>query len=192
MNYFEKILQNFNSFNLLNEAKFEVKNVSEYNKILNTCKTVNPRQIKQGFFYAYDYDFSLDYPISELIYFDERPLDFIFTKKDSNHVFGLNFHFIPWLNRSLILKNMLAINPLSDTSKPQKMNISYNMLKGISAKNQFCVRQYRTDRINNLKIIPFDKMRELVKYNIESFYAVEFDAIVNRHKKYKVDKIKLK
>ena len=173
------------------EKPIDFKSTPEYNRILNTCKKISPKQIQQGYFYAYDYDFSLDYPKEKLSYFDEKPLDFIFTKKDSNHVYGLNFHFIPLIQRSYMLSRLKTLNPKSmQSEKPIKINFNYTTLQTAMAKSKFCVRQYRVDRISNLRIIPPKLMYELVKYQIESFYAVEFDSVVNRHRTYKIKNYK--
>lgn len=169
------------------EKPKDFKSINEYNGLLKDLKKISPSQMKQGYFYAYDYDFSLDYPEEKLSYFDEKPLDFIFTKKDKDHVFGLNFHFIPLIQRNYMLTRMKTMNPngmLSD--KPVKLNFTYNTLQAALKKSKFCVRQYRTDRMSNIRVIPPKLMNELVKYQIDSFYAVEFDAVVKRHNKYKI------
>lgn len=179
-------MENINTDILLEKPK-DFKSITEYNNILKKYKTKINTRVKAGYFYSFDYDFSLDYDKDVVKYFDTKPLDLIFTVKDSNHFYGLNFHFLPLMTRSWFLNKLKSMNSKKmDSDKPEQLIISYNTITSIMKKSKYCVRQYRNDRVSKLKELPAKEMFELVKYQIESFYAVYYDEVLNRHRTYKI------
>lgn len=169
---------------LLTEKKINYNNLSEFKSALKPFKSVNPSSIKEGYFYSYIYDYSEDYDLSVLKYFDYFPCSLMFTLKDPLHVFGINFHHIPLLTRNWLLSR-LKINNLQafNLNGIHKINVSYLTLKSIMKKSPLAIRQYRTDRIHDLKIISPKQFVDIVKYQPETFHATQFVDVVSKYRR---------
>ena len=50
-------------------------------------------------------------------------------------------------------------------------------------KSPKAVRQYRTDRIHDLKIISPKQFVDIVKYQPETFHATQFVDVVNKYRR---------
>lgn len=168
------------------EKVVDFKSLREMKKALKKYKNVDGSKVSDGFFASYIYDYSLDYDFDILKYFDFFPLTLFFNKTDSNHIFGINFHHLPLLTRNWLLWRIQLLNPQAFKTKGvNKINISYAILKGLMRKSKAAVRQYRIDRMSDIRLVDNKDVSELCKYAPETYHAVNFTEVVTRYKNYK-------
>ncbi len=172
---------------LLLETKISnLNSLKSYDKFLSKFKTINPKQIKQGLLYSYDYDFYKDYDEEVLKYFDERPLTLMLSYWPAKDLwFGLNLHFIPVLNRAAFIKKLSGMNMLAfKKDGANKVRVNYLTIQQILRKSKFCVRYYRPEAISNLKVIPNKEWINASQYAPPTYYEVDIAAVMKRHKSY--------
>lgn len=172
---------------LLMETKIsKLNSLREYDKFISKFPNANPRQIKEGFLYTYHYDFYKDYDEEVLKYFDERPLTLMLSYWPQRDLYlGLNFHFIPVLNRAAFIKKLMGMNVMAfKKDGANKVRVNYLTIQQIMRKAKFCVRYYRPEAISKLKIIPNKEWINTSQYAPPTYYEVDIQAVMNRHKKY--------
>lgn len=169
---------------LLTEEKIETL-VSQKGYSKATSKLKDARsEPEKGYFFSYDYNFSLDYPKEVVDYFDKTPLILCFNAW-AGYTLGINFHFIPVLSRSWLLSRIKAMNPEAfKKSGYNKVYVSYSTLQSIMKKSKYAVRLYRNDRIENLKAVTNKQMEELVKYSPPNYYKVSVAKVMERYRDY--------
>lgn len=154
-----------------------------YSKATSKLKDAKGDPVK-GYFFSYDYNFSLDYPKEVVDYFDKTPLILCFNTH-AGYTLGINFHFIPVLSRSWLLSRIKAMNPEAFKKDGyNKVNITYATLQSIMRKSKYAVRLYRNDRIENLKAVTNKQMEELVKYSPPNYYKVSVSKVMERYRNY--------
>ncbi len=180
---------------LILETKIsKLNSLKEYNKYLSQFKDGDPENIKEGLMYSYNYDFYKDYPEDVIQYFDKMPLT-IFIKywPQRNLWLGLNIHFLPVLNRAAFIKKLEGANPQAFKKDGcNKVRISYLSIQSIMKKSKFCVRWYRPEAISDMKMIPNKQWIETSQYQPGTFYKVNVDAVMKRHRNYPVPQAKKK
>lgn len=170
---------------LLLEAVKDFKSLDEYNSKLKKYKPTKGVEIMGA--YSYLYDYSTDYDFEKLKYFDFFPLTILFSENGKGNVWGLNFHHLPLLTRSWLLSRLKSGQPHNFKNKSNfKLNITYLTLKSILKKAPLAVRQYRIDRMHDVRKIPNVDLQELVKYQPPTFHAVEFPAVVKKYSSTKI------
>lgn len=124
---------------LLNRASYQPKTLMGATNYL--VKNPTP-----GKMYLYHYDAITK---DDLPYWDEFPCTFFIDRKDTNHFYGLNLHYLPPPMRMNLLANLydLANNDRFDATTRLKM--TYDVLLRLSrAKNlgaDFAFKMYRDD-----------------------------------------------
>lgn len=171
--------------NLLLESVKKFDSLDEYSSKLSKFKTTKKVEIKGA--YSYLYDYSTDYDFETLKYFDFFPLTILFNENGKGNVWGLNFHHLPLLTRSWLLSRLKSGQPHNFKNKNNfSLNISYLTLKSILRKSPLAVRQYRIDRMRDIRKIPNVELQELVKYSPPTFHAVDFPAVVRKYSSTKI------
>ena len=104
------------------------------------------------YFYAYDAKYKDKHPK-----WDSFPMTII-LKKTKTGFLGLNLHYLPINQRSVLLGRMLQSNSIYDKRKDKlKLTITYDLLKSSSAFRGYekCVKEYLFTNIQS-KILPLD------------------------------------
>lgn len=159
---------------MLEEAKVkELTSTRKYNDFLKKYPLVNPSKMKEGYFYAYDYDFRTDGPPDKVDYYDEKPIGLMLKHRDGAHFYLLNFHHIYVLQRSMLLNKMKMMNPGAfNKNGVHKVSITPSTIKGIMRKSVYAMRMYLYSSVSNLRAIPNKDFLELVKYSPDTYYKV--------------------
>lgn len=172
---------------LLLETPKNFRSLKEYKQSISKFKSINPNQISNGFLYNFDYDYSLDVDFKILRFYDSFPLSLIFTVKDSNHCFGINFHRMPLLTRNWFISRLKGLNKNAFSKNGNnKIRINYSTLKGIMRKVPYLVRQYRMDRMSNIKIIPNNQWGEIVKFQPPTFHSATFPQLIKDYNAFQI------
>lgn len=168
--------------NILLEKPLDFKSLKEFKKNVSSYKDINPKCIKDGFLYSFDYDYAQDVDFDILQYYDWFPLSLIFTIKDSNHCFGINFHRCPLLTRNWLISRIKGMNTNAFSKDGyNKVKINYSTLKSLMNRVPYMVRQYRMDRMTNLKMIKTKDWGEMVKYQPNTFHSANFIQMVKKY-----------
>jgi hypothetical protein len=130
---------------------FEIKklNRSKYKEsvLMGNANTAYPTP---GSMYMFRYDAKWK---DELPYWDAFPLIFFVEKKDAEHFYGINLHYLP---PPLRLKLLIALYDLTNNDKfdaTTRLKMSYDILMRLSrAKNlgaDFAFKMYRFDHMES-------------------------------------------
>lgn len=180
---------------LLTETKIsKLNSLKSYDKFISKFPKANPGQIKQGLLYTYHYDFYKDYDEDVLKYFDERPLTLMLSYWPQRDLWlGLNFHFIPVLNRAAFIKKLMGMNIQAFKGDgANKVRVSYLSIQQIMRKAKYCVRYYRPEAISDMRVIPNKEWVNTSQYAPPTYYEVNIDAVMKRHKSYSTSEISKK
>lgn len=172
---------------ILFETKIsKLNSLKEYDKYLSKFPKQNPSKIKPGLMYSYDYDFYKDYDDEVLKYFDEKPLTIMLSYWAQKDLWmGLNVHFLPVLNRAAFIKKLSGMNVLAfKKDGANKVRINNMIIQQIMRKSKYCVRLYRPEAISNMTIIPNKEWISASQYAPPTYYSVNIDAVMKRHKNY--------
>lgn len=172
---------------ILLETKIsKLNSLKEFNKYLKQFPSADPYKIKEGLMYSYSYDFYKDYEEEVIKYFDEMPLVIMLKFWPQRNLWlGLNTHFLPVLNRASFIRKLQGMNPQAFKKDGfNKVRISYLTIQSIMKKSKFCVRWYRPEAISNLKVIPNKEWINASQYQPSTFYKVDVEAVMQRHKDY--------
>lgn len=103
--------------------------------------------IMPGKMYLYQY-----YPVGvkELPYYDSLPLVIPFAA-DENTFTGLNFHYLPYKVRYVLLKNLLDFASNKKLDEQTKLRLSWEYIGGISRYRgaNSAIKKYRLDRVQS-------------------------------------------
>lgn len=166
--------------NLLLETPKNFRSLKEYKQVISSFKSIKSNQISNGFLYSFSYDYSTDVDFKILRFYDSFPLSLMFTIKDSNHCFGINFHRMPLLTRNWFISKLQGLNKNAFSKNGcNKIRMNYSTLKSIMRKVPYLVRQYRMDRMSNIKVINNKQWNEIVKYQPPTFHSATFPQLVN-------------
>jgi len=159
----------------------EILNVKKYLKRVNEIG-LTASIIRKGRFYSYGYDFSKKEDYNKIKFWDVFPLVFVFENAGGTF-FGLNFHHIPRQSRLIWLARIKKV--LSERyDKDQPMtSMNYQRLFYMFKKSTFGIRQYKKDRVNNLKRIETpEQIEELMRIVANSYYGVNYPMVENQYK----------
>ena len=164
-------------------------NINEY--ILYLRKNFRrSNNLKTGLMYSYQYMFNKDPKFQKADYdkvkfYDFCPLTFVFDiNSDTDTFFGLNFHHLPIKARRLWLTRVMKISKIQ-FRKPGANRIPflmYHQLKSMFRKSTFGVRQYKWDRIKDMRIIPNERWEEVIEYYSRTYYGVTLRAVQNKYR----------
>jgi hypothetical protein len=111
--------------------------------------------LKPGQMYMFYYDPKYK---DTLPYYDEFPLIFPF-RKDKEHFWGLNFHYLPYNLRMLLFKKLVAID-LSKIHNDIKIKQTWATISALATSNlaKHCVKQYLFTHIASPfnRVLPID------------------------------------
>lgn len=98
-----------------------------------------------GRMYMYGY-----YPVGvkELPYYDAYPLVIPFSSDETTFT-GLNFHYLPYKVRYVLLRNMLDFATDKKMDEKTKLKFTWQFIKGVSRYRgvESAVKRYRYDRV---------------------------------------------
>lgn len=169
---------------MLNEAKVkELTSLKSYSDFLKKYPVVQPSKMKEGYFYAYDYDFMKDGPPEKVDFYDEKPLGLMLKHRDGQHFYLINFHHIYVLQRSMLMNRIKSMYPNAFKKDGlHKVSITANTIKGIVRKSTYAMRMYLYSSVSNLRAIPNKDFLELVKYSPDTYYRVSISDRMNQLK----------
>lgn len=164
----------------------DYSNINEYTEyIKNNGEPGN--NILPGFFYSFKYDYrniaTLDL-VSDISSYDGMPLIYAYDiDKNTGKLKGYNLHFLPpeyrmqWV---LFLKRAFV----KSFENNQRITLPPQLVTSIDKKANFACRQYDINKIRNIKLIPNDKIFELLKYVPRTLDSKQPDAIFQQFKRY--------
>jgi hypothetical protein len=172
---------------------YNIKSVTDYLKYLRTNFNKDTI-IRPGRFYSYHYDFSRDYPIKELRFYDFEPLIFCF-ETFGNYFLGLNFHHIPpksrqiWFDRiekiSKELNTVVKMRGLGGRPIYRIYGLNYPKVYQVLRKSKIAIRKYRKDRVYHLRAIDIRKFREVSSFFANTYFDINVNEIISRYNKFR-------
>jgi hypothetical protein len=159
-----------------------------------------------GQFYAYQYMFTkdklihhgdsytpttnpnmVDISYDKIKFYDFWPMTYVFHVNPKNKTFfGLNFHHLPLNIRLFWLKRIQSMfkNQFSKEDQLRIPMISYDAVKHIGNDKiaMACTRQYRNDRVMNLRKVPLDELEKAMSYYSKTYYGVNISQIENKYR----------
>lgn len=102
---------------------------------------------RPGFMYMFWYDPKWK---DTLPFYDQFPLIFVIDHREDGFL-GINLHYLPWLGRAKLMDALMSLKSDDRFDAATKLQISYNILKGVSkfAMFQPCVKRYLTSHIKS-------------------------------------------
>lgn len=137
------------------------------NSLMSSANQLRGRFIP-GKMYMYEY-----YPIGvkTLPYYDIFPLVIPFSA-DENTFTGLNFHYLPYKVRFVLLKNLLDFSNSQKLDERTRLRLSWEYVAGISRYRgvSSAVKKYRFDRVQTQFLeIPGDQWFMSLLLPVEKF-----------------------
>lgn len=139
--------------------------------------------VRPGFFYTYNYRFNLNpmFPklsFEEIRFYDWFPLSFIYDaykeKATGKLVYrGLNFHHLPvrarrlWLTR---LRKVIGEDEFNEDMQIHQM-VDYDKLFYLFRKATFGVRNYRRERMFNIKRVSHNKIDDYMSFASKTYFS---------------------
>ena len=156
MSIFEDIRKD-KKYSATNSVAWFRKNVTNAFQNLGTQQFMGDNQASQTsrivpgtmVFFGYDPKYK-----DELPYYDKFPLILPFHV-DSTHFMGLNLHYLPPQMRILLLDKLLHFNRNKDTAPKMKIQMSWELLKGISQTKavEYSVKKYLHGQVKSKFIV---------------------------------------
>jgi hypothetical protein len=155
---FQKIVDDAAQFNLIpakNKAarQFFRTIAQQYNtsaaKVYKDEPIKNKKlKIEIGKLYLYRYDALHK---ATLPYWDKHPLVFFFGETPEL-LYGLNFHYLDYRKRAVLLDALLTISTDKKWNDNTKLNLTYKVLQSASKFKYFspCIKAYRKDHVQSL------------------------------------------
>lgn len=147
--------------------------------------------IHRGFLYTYPYFFNRapgfkEEDFEKIKFYDFFPLVFVFDVNRKNKTFvGLNFHHLPVKSRQIWLKRVQKIRKnIFEREGTNRVILKYNTLKFLVKKSMFGIRQYRFDRIGELRMIPNQDWEKLFSLYGRTYYGVSLRQIEDKYKRF--------
>ena len=160
------------------EPKKEFGNLSKYVKFLKSNFPV-ATTIRPGNFYAYTYRFDRkSEPYKVLKFWDVMPFTFVYElhrNKDNEKMYrGINFHHVPVRPRQIWLRKTINITGEAFEQNRKLIRLAswmrlFLMMKKLSRKS---VRQYYIKRTLQPRLIPNDRVEEVIKYYAKTYYGI--------------------
>jgi len=139
------------------------KNVSRpTDSIIDNAKSGLKSGIQIGKMYLFHYDPKHK---KTLPLYDRFPLIFPFDHAESGF-YGLNFHYIPYMQRARLLDNLMSLVNDKGLSNDARLNLNYRLLKSVSKAKLFepCVKRYLNSHVRSrfLQISPSEWAKALM------------------------------
>lgn len=170
------------------QIDIKLKRIPSYVKFVRE-NTEPVTSIEAGNFYAYNYRFDLNPDFRNLDprvvkFYDFYPLAFVYdtyVTKDGYHCFrGLNFHHLPvqsrkiWLSR---LKTIMNVPLIEAESEDFEVLTIYETLYSMFKKATFGVRNYRFDRVLNLRWMDSIILPQIMEYQAKTYFNVTLSEV---------------
>jgi hypothetical protein len=164
-----------------------LNNLSSYRKYIRENLKVT-KDFKLGGFYSYNYKFSLDYEFDKLKFFDWLPISFIMNINMEKKTFvGLNLHHMPVKSRQIWLSRLKKRYPNKfeiGGIKLLRELADEDLATKLLLKSKIAIRNYRFDRVRDLRIISLDQIEEIIRFYSNTYFAVNMNQINNRYNQY--------
>ncbi len=171
------------------EKKYNYRSESDY---LNFIKDFPSASFPSaGFFYVQTYMFTenpkfKDLPKDKKKFYDFAPVNICLSVNPEEGTFTcLNWHFLTVEARKLLLGKFLKVYPkLEDKPRAKIPSMNYEALKSFLKKAaRLGVRKYRFERVIDLRVVPGDKVEELMNFIANFYYASSYNQAANRYRK---------
>jgi len=149
---------------------------------------------KVGRFYCYQYKFATDYPYDELRFYDLLPFSFVFEANDATFT-ALNLHHLPLESRRVWFHRLQQVSQAADSVIPYLdfedgrnkiiRNVQWPLVCRILKKSKIGVRQYRYERVGNLRLMPIAIYPELYKFWANSYFNATIKDIQARYNQFR-------
>jgi hypothetical protein len=139
------------------EKARSIKSVN-INRILDETPEYRLRSSSAGDMIGQMYLFQYDAKWKDkLPYWDQSPLIFP-IEYYGDSMLGINLHYLSPFRRAQLMNALYTIAETNENNKPQRLKISYGILKGASQFEYFkpCVKKYLIDHVRSrfLRILP--------------------------------------
>ena len=140
------------------------------------------KSIALGFLYTYNYNFDVTGDFDKIRHYDWMPVCLCYKiRPEVNTFFGLNFHHLPvkartvWLARAKRLWGKKFPTRGKNVNTPMKVNVSYTRILSILYGAKLGVRQYRFDRVNDIRIVPNSQWYTLFRYHANTYLKSSYE-----------------
>jgi len=165
------------------EPKSEFGNLARYVRFVKDNFPI-AKVIRPGNFYVCVYRFNRKTePYSVLKFYDIYPFIFVYElhkNKDKDKMFrGINFHHVPIRSRKLWLGRTKRLIGESFDENKRLIRLAawqrlFVMMKKLSKAS---VRQYYLKRVVQPRLVPNDRVDELLNYYAKTYYGVSINQI---------------
>lgn len=82
--------------------------------------------------------------------YDRFPLIFPFERA-TNGFYGINFHYIPYLQRAKLLDELVALATNKNLTENTRLNLNYRLLKSVASSKYFepCIKRYLNSHVRS-------------------------------------------
>ncbi len=167
------------------------RSINDYIKQIRTFKRA--ANIFTGQLYAYNYLFtkapnfeSAEFDVVK--FYDFYPATFVFdVNRETKTFHGLNFHHMPVKARKLWLTRVQKIvpKPFETSGVTRIRNLTFPKLKVLFKKSMFGVRQYRMDRVRQLRIVPNQDWEELFEFFAKTYFGVTLAQVEAKYRSFR-------
>ncbi|MEM4260889.1 MAG: hypothetical protein QXG00_06635 [Candidatus Woesearchaeota archaeon] len=165
--------------------KYSYANINDYIRYINE-HFIKTGTLSSGQIYVYRYLFNKDpnfnkKPFNEIKFYDFMPASYIFNiNMKTKTFFGLNFHHLPLYDRRVWLARVS--NFQNKMTGQLNIKLKYQALKALMRKSILGVRQYRFDRVLDLRLIPYEQWINLFNFYAKTYYAVTIDQVESKYR----------
>ena len=156
------------------------------NEYLEYVKNSNPRsaRILTGRFYTYNYLFPKNQNFEKIKWYDRFPLVFVIENRGKTFI-GINFHHAPVLPRQIWLARVRKLTALLDKDRRMQTIAEWQRMFYMYKKiSDFSVRQYRKDRVQDLRRVPQTLIDDMMKQYANTHYGVNEGQVADKYRKF--------
>jgi hypothetical protein len=141
---------------------------SPTHSIINKDDRYLTRDLQIGKMYLFHYDPKHK---DKLPLYDRFPIIFPFDYAP-NGFYGINFHYIPYIQRARLLDSLMSASNSKSMSDKMKLNLSYDILKAIANSKYFlpCIKRYLNNHVRSrFLMIPSSQWAKALFLPLEQF-----------------------
>ena len=138
-----------------------------------------------GNVYSLGYNFSKDYDLNELMWYDYMPLLYVHKiDREKGYFTGINLHHFPLIFREKWLQSIVSgkrmtvptivqtILPFLSQPMPDKFRgYTYDQQKNLMPWVKYAVRNYRFERVLQVRVVTPEATSTLLKLYADTFYG---------------------
>ena len=167
---------------LSSEARKVKTNSSKIIREAEKTELVNWNQLSIGKMYLFFYDSKL-YKEDKLPYFDRSPVIFPVDKAPGGF-YGVNLHYLPYNLRGKFMDALYEVENNAKFTKNKKLNLSYEVLKGMGKLYKPCFKHYLFTGIKSRALkIGYESWNTAVFLPLASFEGASQNKVFRDSKK---------